>query len=109
VQRFPGPSRGCPVDPRCIVHLVRAGERRLLLGTDLNGVKALTELPSRLPAPEAAIEPPAVNEEKSVPAAGIVLGPTRVEVPAPPPAQDEILALIAKLRERTQPAAAAKD
>src|SRR5262245_52810898 len=34
-----------PVDARCAVYLVRAGERRLLIGTDPAGVKALVELP----------------------------------------------------------------
>ncbi|WP_417936409.1 flagellar biosynthetic protein FliO [Gemmata obscuriglobus] len=34
---------------RCAVHLVRAGERRMLIGTDSSGVKALVELPSSDP------------------------------------------------------------
>lgn len=33
------------VDTRCTVHLVKAGDRLLLLGTDPGGVKALLELP----------------------------------------------------------------
>jgi flagellar biogenesis protein FliO len=31
---------------RCVVHLVRAGERRMLIGTDASGVKSLIELPA---------------------------------------------------------------
>jgi flagellar biogenesis protein FliO len=38
---------------RGLVHLVRAGDRRLLIGVDLGGVKAIAELPGPLPA-EAA-------------------------------------------------------
>jgi flagellar biogenesis protein FliO len=34
------------INPRCVVHLVQAGERRLLVGTDAGGVKALVELPA---------------------------------------------------------------
>jgi flagellar biogenesis protein FliO len=41
---------------RCVVHLVQAGERRLLVGTDAGGVKALLELPA-LPPAEADILP----------------------------------------------------
>ncbi len=35
------------VDPRCVVHLVSAGGRRLLVGTDATGVKAVLELPPK--------------------------------------------------------------
>lgn len=35
------------VDARCVVHLVNAGGRRLLLGTDATGVKVVLELPAR--------------------------------------------------------------
>lgn len=37
---------------RCAVHLVRAGDRRMLIGTDASGVKALVELPGAEPTPE---------------------------------------------------------
>jgi flagellar biogenesis protein FliO len=37
------------INARCVVHLVQAGERRLLLGTDGGGVKALVELPPMPP------------------------------------------------------------
>ncbi|MDY3555263.1 flagellar biosynthetic protein FliO [Gemmata sp. JC717] len=40
---------------RCAVHLVRAGERRMLLGTDASGVKALVELPG--PDPNSTPSP----------------------------------------------------
>ncbi len=36
---------------RCTVHLVRAGERRMLVGTDAAGVKALVELTGPEPEP----------------------------------------------------------
>ncbi|MBN9518849.1 flagellar biosynthetic protein FliO [bacterium] len=46
------------IDGRCVLHYVRAGDRRLLVGTDPGGVKALVELPRREPEepeePEAA-------------------------------------------------------
>jgi len=35
------------VDRRCVVHLVSAGGRRLLVGTDATGVKAVLELPPK--------------------------------------------------------------
>lgn len=35
------------VDARCVVHLVNAGGRRLLFGTDAAGVKVVLELPAR--------------------------------------------------------------
>ncbi|QEL13323.1 flagellar biosynthetic protein FliO [Limnoglobus roseus] len=35
---------------RGLVHLVRAGDRRLLIGVDHAGVKAVTELPGPLPS-----------------------------------------------------------
>lgn len=35
------------IDARCVVHLVNAGGRRLLLGTDAAGVKVVLELPAR--------------------------------------------------------------
>ena len=36
---------------RCAVHLVRAGDRRILIGTDVTGVKALVELAGSEPEP----------------------------------------------------------
>ncbi len=43
------------IDGRCVLHYVRAGDRRLLVGTDPGGVKALVELPRREPEePEVA-------------------------------------------------------
>lgn len=53
------------VDPRCTVYLVRAGGRRLLIGSDGAGVKAVLELPG--PGPADARQ---------------VLGPVRIPVPA---------------------------
>jgi flagellar biogenesis protein FliO len=95
------------VDVRCAIHLVRAGDRRLLIGTDLAGVKALTELPGRFsdlllepqPQPATAEAPPkpATITEESV-----VLGPVSVPVPMPPPTppnRDEIIAILTRLRD----------
>jgi flagellar protein FliO/FliZ len=92
------------VDVRCAIHLVRAGDRRLLIGTDLAGVKALTELPGRfsdlvpepLPQPAAVEMPP---KPASVTEASVVLGPVSVPMPPPPPNRDEIMAILARLRD----------
>lgn len=75
---------------RGVVHLVRIGERRLLLGTDASGVKALVELPGADPLSAGAAS------EDSVPAA---VAPTP---PAPMglPSQAEILNLLLRLRGR---------
>ena len=35
------------IDARSVVHLVRAGDRRLLVGKDFSGIKALVELPGK--------------------------------------------------------------
>lgn len=72
------------IDHRCALHLVKANERRLLIGTDLAGVKALIELPGKLtdmlPEPVAAAES--------------VVGPMRVSVASPEP----VLDILAQLR-----------
>jgi flagellar biogenesis protein FliO len=39
-----------PIASRGLVHLVRAGNHRLLLGVDLHGVKAIAELPGAVPS-----------------------------------------------------------
>src|SRR6266545_926470 len=80
---------------QCVVHLVRAGERRLLIGTDLGGVKALVELPG--PAPELPPEALAVNAEAPASSPDAPLAPT----PAEPPTHEEILKLLLQLRTRT--------
>ncbi|MDB5312214.1 MAG: hypothetical protein JWO38_6416 [Gemmataceae bacterium] len=82
-----------PVDARCAVYLVRAGDRRLLVGLDAGGVKALVELPGPGPLPET----PASPAEPAAPAGSVVVGP--VVVPADPPTPDEIADLIARLRK----------
>jgi flagellar biogenesis protein FliO len=95
------------VDVRCAIHLVRAGDRRLLIGTDLAGVKALTELPGRfsdlvpepLPQPAAVEMPP---KPATVTEASVVLGPVSVPMPptpSPPPNRDEIIAILARFRD----------
>lgn len=87
------------IDPRCAIHLVRAGERRLLIGTDFAGVKALVEMPGPLP------ETGAVDAAAASAAAGVVIGPASMPAPAAPPAPtpaaataDELLALLGRLR-----------
>lgn len=67
------------IDPRCVVHLVRVGERRLLVGVDWAGVKAVTELP----------------EDVSVPK---VIGPERVI--GTTPSTGELAELFATLSDR---------
>ena len=49
----------------CVLHLVRAGDRRLLVGTDPGGVKAVLELPGA--PPEAPPDPPAASEPAAEP------------------------------------------
>jgi flagellar biogenesis protein FliO len=78
---------------RCVVHLVKAGERRLLIGTDPAGVKALVELPGSEPA-----LPP---EPLPAPAPASVAAPDEPPPPTPEPlTQDEILNLLLRLRTR---------
>lgn len=69
----------------CTVHLVVAGDRRLLVGTDGSGVKAVLELP---PAADAPPEPPAAQQTVPADSPGA-------------PAQTEIIQLLLKLRDRT--------
>lgn len=70
--RWTGQKSDAPADPamvvlatlrvgRCTVHLVRAGERRMLIGTDAGGVKALVELTG----PEPELTPPEPEEPAS--------------------------------------------
>jgi hypothetical protein len=80
---------------QCVVHLVRAGERRLLVGTDLGGVKALIEMPG--PEPETPPEAPPATAETPPPAAPPAPTPTG------PPTHEEILKLLLQLRNRTAP------
>lgn len=71
---------------QCVLHLVRAGDRRLLIGTDLGGVKAVLELPG--PEPEPAPEPAAA------PATASSSGATT------PRTSDDVLNLLLRLRTR---------
>jgi flagellar protein FliO/FliZ len=48
------------IDGRCVLHYVRAGDRRMLIGTDAGGVKALVELPRREADEPATPDAPAV-------------------------------------------------
>jgi flagellar protein FliO/FliZ len=94
------------VDNRCAIHLVRAGDRRLLIGTDISGIKALTEIPGR--HSELALEtvPAATAEDgrrrsATTPVSSVVHGP--ISVSEPPGAvstasQDEIIAMLLRLR-----------
>ncbi len=72
---------------RCAIHLVRAGERRLLIGTDPAGVKALVELPVSETAEPSEPVPEAAPAEPPPPAPVSHAG-------------DEILNLLLRLRRR---------
>jgi hypothetical protein len=88
---------------QCVLHLVRAGGRRLLVGTDLGGVKVLLELPGPEPdfTPEPALEPAAAHFPADEEPAPLVAAPTPEPVPpAAPPTQEEILNLLLRLRSR---------
>jgi hypothetical protein len=86
----------------CVLHLVRADGRRLLIGTDLSGVKAIIELPG--PEPEFPPEPPLPSATTGSPpddgTMPLVAAPA-LAVPAAPPTQGEILNLLLRLRART--------
>lgn len=80
---------------RTVLHLVRAGERRLLIGTDLTGVKPILELPG--PAPEL---PPEATLALATPAE---MPPVPTSTPASPASaaalsQEVILKLLTALR-----------
>ncbi len=62
-----GVEASLPIDSRCVVHLVRVGDRRLLVGSDVAGVKAVVELPA---------------------VSGPVIGPLRVSVASTPEPAD---------------------
>lgn len=95
----PAPPKGMavtaalPIDPRCTVYLVTAGDRRLLVGTDPAGVKAVVELPG--PPPELTTPEPVA--EVTATAEPVVVGP--VKVPAPD-IRGDIAALLDKLRQQ---------
>jgi len=76
-----------PVDSRCVVHLVRVADRRLLVGVDAGGVKAVTELPASVPLP-----PPPPQ----------VVGPLKVNATSSPLPAD-VAALLAGLSARSAP------
>lgn len=79
-----------PVDSRCVVHLVRVADRRLLVGIDAGGVKAVTELPASVPLP-----PPPTQ----------VIGPVSVNVTSTPLPAD-VAALFGSLVSRETQASA---
>jgi hypothetical protein len=81
---------------RCVVHLVRAGDRRLLLGTDLGGVKSLLELPGADPA----LPPPPAEALAAAPSAPDAESSPPARPAAAPPNREELLALLAKLLTR---------
>lgn len=105
----PAPPKGMavtaalPIDPRCTVYLVTAGDRRLLVGTDPAGVKAVVELPG--PPPEAATPEPAAAAAEPV-----VVGPVKVPAPAlAPTLRDDIAQLLDKLRHQSTAARAEQE
>lgn len=56
-----GVEASMPIDFRCVVHLVRVGERRLLVGSDSTGVKAVIELPASVREPTPVVGPVRVS------------------------------------------------
>lgn len=56
-----------PVDGRCVVHLIRVADRRLLVGVDPGGVKAVAELPAEVPNPTPRVIGPVTVNATSVP------------------------------------------
>lgn len=79
------------VAPRCVVHLVRAGDRRMLIGTDATGVKSLLELPGATPEPiDLPVTPQAVD------ATSVVVGPVAVAMPQPN--QNDVLTILARIQ-----------
>jgi|GEM_PF-3215841 len=88
---------------RTVLHLVRAGERRLLIGTDLTGVKAILELPGPAPEqlPEVVLAPatPATADASAMSPA--FTSAPESPTPSTPPAgfsQEVILKLLTALR-----------
>jgi flagellar biogenesis protein FliO len=56
-----------PVDGRCVVHLIRVADRRLLVGVDPSGVKAVAELPAEVPNPTPRVIGPLTVNAASAP------------------------------------------
>lgn len=81
-----------PVDSQCVVHLVRVADRRLLVGVDAGGVKAVTELPASVPLPPSPTH---------------VVGPLRVNATSAPLPAD-VAALFGALVSREAQASAAR-
>lgn len=64
-----------PLGNRCAVHLVRAGDHQLLIGTDAAGAKAVVEFPTRdTRLDAAAADTPAAPEPDGRPAVHEILG-----------------------------------
>jgi hypothetical protein len=85
----------------CVLHLVRAGDRRLLVGTDPAGVKAVLELPGTPPMlpQEEASEPEAAEPEPAPPpAAEPAAEPAEPEPDATALTQQKLLDLLLRLR-----------
>jgi hypothetical protein len=85
---------------QCVLHLVRAGDRRLLVGTDPGGVKAIVELPG--PEPELPSDVPlaSVVPESAAPDGpdGPLASASAPPTPSAPLTQAEILTLLLRLR-----------
>ena len=85
---------------RCAIHLVKAGERRLLIGTDPAGVKALVELPGSVPA---LCPNPRVRTDRRSGCAGRCARRTAPHPTPPPATPEELLNLLLQLRPRLRP------
>ena len=107
---------------QCVLHLVRAGDRRLLIGTDLGGVKTILELPG--PEPELVTEPGAEASAEHAPppdeTTSLAAPPAPVPTPPEPaepepvavatavaaaPKREDLLTLVRRMRARATPPA----
>lgn len=75
-----------------MLHLVQAGDKRLLIGVDAVGVKALAELPSMLPVPESFPVPVPTSATVSGHPLSQVIGP--LPASAGPAFASELAALL---------------
>ncbi len=91
-----------------VLHLVCAGERRLLVGTDATGVKTLLELPGAAPEPLLALPAAAALEGPSAgPGATPRPGTAQASASSAASGRDEIVQLVLRLADRTRPPASA--
>jgi flagellar biogenesis protein FliO len=67
-----------PLGNRCLVHLVRVGNRQVLVGLDAGGLKSLVALPDAFDDALARVEEtPAAEAPPMAPALAALVGPTK--------------------------------